>query len=279
MEEATPPQLARIIVPGSPLNAGETSLTPQMRATDVGIVPPWLSISSTLPRSPRSPRSSNSSWVEVERKNSDGSKTPREDEQKPPDQRHLKAQKVSNAADAATSVATQTGSASRDESKEEEAKEIDNEDGEDSEDDEDDGLQMLLQMRKSRMAAVAVHQTPSCATPPPATRPAEPLEPGWDSANSGRRRHSKLPSVVDSEAAAATPSAAPTPADAPGPVTPALAAAADDENEGDWGEFYAHAKDSPKLRIGKHCRNLRQTVERQYAIEARAAQRQANLTR
>ena len=28
------------------------------------------------------------------------------------------------------------------------------------------------------------------------------------------------------------------------------------------GEFYAHAKDSPKQRLGKHGRNLRQTVER-----------------
>ena len=220
MDEVTPPQTSRIIIPGSALDAGETSLTPQMRATEVGTVPPWLSIGRVSRDSAaRSPRSSGSSLVGVERKESGSAKTPRgsrteeEEEEKLPAQRHHKAARVSGEADAASSGewgSYQTGAATRVASKEEAAKldeeeDDEDEDEEESEDegednDEDDGLQMLLQMRQSRTAAAATLRSPalrqgsqssgsSCATPPLAATPAEPLEPGWDAAGSaGSRR-------------------------------------------------------------------------------------------
>lgn len=328
MDQFASPPTIRVIANG--LAAGETGLTPRMRATEVGTTPPLLSIAQVVPLPPsvtqhKSPRSC--SGGEAERKGSDGARTPRgsrEDvlgEEATEPRRHSKAPRLSGeegerGADAATSgewgsyeYYNGSDAAPRVMTKEEED-EADSDDDDDDEDDDDDGLQLLVQMRQSRTAAAGRKSgagslgsspapragSPSCATPPPAPLPAEPLEPGWDAAGSGRRRSfqaAKPPSATGAEpeaasaAAAATGEAGPataangagatpgTPASAAASASAALGAAAAEE-EGGWDDFYAHAKDSPKLRLGKHGRNLRQTIERQSAIDARLAQRQAN---
>lgn len=331
MDKASPPSV-RVIANG--LAAGETGLTPRMRATEVGTTPPVLSIAQVVPQPSsvpqrKSPRSSGGG--EAEQKGSDGVRTPRgssEDvlgEETAEARRHSKAPRLSGeegerGADAATSgewgsyeYCNGSDAAPRVMTREEED-EADSDDDEDDEDeDDDDGLQLLVQMRQSHTAAAGRKSgagslgsspapragSPSCATPPPAALPAEPLEPGWDAAGSGRRRSfqaAKPPSATGAEpeaaaaAAAATDEAGPataangagaspgTPASAAASASAALGAAAAEE-EGGWDDFYAHAKDSPKLRLGKHGRNLRQTIERQSAIDARLAQRQANQSR
>ena len=335
MDKVASPPSIRVIANG--LAAGETGLTPRMRATEVGTTPPLLSIAQVVPQPPsvpqrKSPRSSGGG--EAERKGSDGARTPRgsrEDvlgEEAAEARRHSKAPRLSGeegerGADAATSgewgsyeYYDGSDAAPRVMTKEEEGEaDSDDEDGDDE--DDDDGLQLLVQMSQSRTAAAgrksgagSLGSSPaprvgSPATPPPAALPAEPLEPGWDAAGSGRRRSfqaAKPPSATGAEpeaaaaAAAATGEAGPataangagaTPGPATAPGTPASAAglasaalgAAAAEEEGGWDDFYAHAKDSPKLRLGKHGRNLRQTMERQSAIDARLAQRQANHSR
>ena len=49
-----------------------------------------------------------------------------------------------------------------------------------------------------------------------------------------------------------------------------------EEEDADWGVMYSGAKDASHRSRGKHGRNAKQAMSRQYAIEARQAQREAS---
>ena len=117
----TPPEVIRIAVPDGSAESSGTGLTPHLRATRTSSDPPALSIDAV-----RLGSSSGSSWHEMMAREESGAlappgpaadelgakKSPRLDGgPQPPAARHVKAQKVSGASDAATSGATQTGSA------------------------------------------------------------------------------------------------------------------------------------------------------------------------
>jgi len=268
----TPPEAVRIIVPVatgadddaiSPQLHATTGLTPQLHATGIEREPAIFSLSGKQ----LSPRPT--------------------DNDRPP--RHNKAQRLSGDGDAPSSKpASRPQSAGAEqalaEADEEEEEAADDGEGESSAaSDDDDGLQRMVQMLspqqrsggggKSKAAARQPPSHPAAAAASPAMV-AEP-EPGWDAAVV-RRRGSN--GVMRESGASELPDAGSPVSTAPAPAAPAAAAASapaddPDDPEGDWGEFYSHAKDASHRRIGKQGRNVRQATERNYAIQARQAQR------
>ena len=189
MDKVASPPSIRVIANG--LAAGETGLTPRMRATEVGTTPPLLSIAQVVPQPPsvpqrKSPRSSGGG--EAERKGSDGARTPRgsrEDvlgEEAAEARRHSKAPRLSGeegerGADAATSgewgsyeYYDGSDAAPRVMKKEEEDKADSDDDDDDDEDDDDYEEEEEEEVPKSgghgRGAAVAAASGASAAAGP-----------------------------------------------------------------------------------------------------------------
>ena len=265
----TPPEAVRIIVPVATGAADDavspqqatTGLTPQLHATGIEIPPANFSLNGKQP----SPRPTDS----------DGPT------------RHNKAQRLSGDSDAPSSKPasrTQSDGAEQvlteadEEDVEEEEGEEEGEEGESSAaSDEDDGLQRMVQMRQAQQSGGSGRSKAAARQPSsrPAAGPAAPAmvaepEPGWDAAVVRRRGSNGV--MREPPEAGSPVSTAPAP-DAPAAATASAPVDDPDDPEGDWGDFYAHAKDASHRRIGKQGRNVRQAMERNYAIQARQAQR------
>ena len=166
----------------------------------------------------------------------------------------------------------------------------DTSDGSSEADFDDECLERLLQLRSpARVADATRMRSPTVAAQPTqsaASAKREPPEEAWDAVATPRKRAARAPAACRTEPRAS-------------PDTSGTADASDDQLE-DWGELYsAHSKvrcapgsyppnpnhsdthaaflfaaqDASHRRKGKHSRNVRTAVQRQYSIERRAAQR------
>ena len=163
------------------------------------------------------------------------------------------------------------------------------EEEEDDSDGEDGSLLRMLRMRQNASPqkrgsaqgqrsspAAAAFKSPQPGTP--ATPTLEPLPPeeGWDSVgSSAAARRTRKSSSGTSEQAAEGGGGGANKAkeEAKGGGGQGGGMVADDEDDGFFGSAYDAAKDGSRRQIGKHGRSVRQSVERNYAIEARVAQR------
>jgi hypothetical protein len=170
------------------------------------------------------------------------------------------------------------------------------EDDDDDSDGEDGTLLRMLRMRQSTSPqkrggkaqgqrgspAAAAFKSPPGQPGTPKTPAVEALPPeeGWDSvgSNAARRpRKSSSGAAGEGDAAAADPKAAAgdKASGSGGAGGGGALMTADDEEDNFFGSEYDAAKDGSRRQIGKHGRSVRQSVERNYAIEARMSQRGA----
>lgn len=131
-------------------------------------------------------------------------------------------------------------------------------------DSNDDGLQSLLQMHSPRVAEPSLHmRSPTAAAQfakPAAAVEGEAPKSGWDAAATPRRRAARASCDASSSRTEPSP-------------LPDLAEASGGQLE-DWSDLWdVHSKDASHRRKGKQSRNVRLTLQREYSISARAAQR------
>jgi len=250
-------------------------ISPRMR---VGAAPPAMALDEEQlsPRERKTPR-------DASREASNGS------------ERRLKTPRGSIDEDAASSIARAAAEAFPEtgDDDEPETEAVEAAAGASSEDEEEEEQQALLRMVRMRSGSnlAALGRAPSASMPNLAAAAAQATggaaaaeDDGWGVRPRGRTRaatRSLSGDAADRDgrdaaaaAAAAAASASGASAAAAGGGGAGGAASDDDDGEG-WDSGYDSRKKSGQARRqnGKHSRNLKQSVQRAYAIEARQAQR------
>lgn len=266
------------------LPVSETGLTPVLSASRICDAPPGLS----LPRSAAHPgvgdfalhRGAGNKSMRLGKPKGRAPKTPKLEEEQDAAQ--------ARAAAASSESRASNGSAS----------------SESSSEDDDDSLQRMVAMRTRSHSKPQLTpdsrggRSPRASTPRAAAAsgsgssrlpvPQTPDE-GWDLPSQGRRKAASRSSSQrrsgerrTEDGAALVPDGSPAAGgggiggSSGGGGGPSLGGGTHGEDEGDWGMMYSGSKDASHRVKGKHGRNAKQAVSRQYAIDARQAQREAS---